>query len=517
MSTGKETVTIWLLILCSIAIFFTPSLSQTFFSKTLDVIQESESGWQLIEIKDYYFIMAPSHCASGGICTSIIKIDNNFDFVWEKTFKGIGPGVLTSMISTDSTLLFYGLLYAPVDTLGLSVLSINYDGDILNQWYYGTNHPDDPKGITLNNHGGFNIVLSENTGHNKNKLWILNCDSNGTILSKKQYGNDYRHTNVHSIIKTDEGGSILGCTGCLEPDCEYIEGFILILDSVGNIVNKIVRDTVTLGNSLYTFGIPTSSGGAIMTRSASINYYPYEVPVIYRFDSLGNEMWKYKFQPEEYSAIYRLMIAKNGDILGVGVNESQPYIDTSFEISRLFGGWIFRISAQGELKWNRIIGDFRFPGPGFGELLDISETEDGNFLVVGSVQDTLRGITPPYLTWDVWMLYIDSTGCLVPGCNTEFTGITKTSNITAKKEIFPFSITPNLADDYLYLKYNNSLNYNGVFNIQIINNNGQIQFERTYSYIEPQFKFEVSNLPIGLYYVRIISKSFNFTLPFIKT
>lgn len=495
--------------------FNSNTLCQEYFSKSIDIIQESESGWQIIRKEDNYYVMAPSYCASSGYCTSIIKLNNEFEVEWKKTFEGILPGSLTSIIQKDSFFLIYGITFQPSDTLELSVIKFNAEGEILDQWYYGTTNSDSPKGIEFNTEGGFYIVVSESTGFNKNNLWIFNCDINGNILWKKQYGDEYSHTNVYSILNGYDSKIVFGGAGCFEPSCEIIEGFALLIDSLGNIDRKITSEALEISSPPFTYAFEAPNDLIFMSRYTLSEFSGFEIPIIYKYNSIGEEIWSQPIELQEYSGINRIKLASNGDIIGVGFNENHPYIDTTSNLRRELGGWLFRMNPEGVWIWNRIIGDLTFPGPGFGNILDVIETDEGNFLAVGSVLDTLAGSLPSQLSLNVWLLHLDSTGCIIQNCNIGFSGVTSVDDFIDQNTEPFISIYPNPAEDFINVKLNDIMNGNQPARILITDNLGRIRLEDNVLLNDYISSIYVKDLPRELYYLSIITKFRIYNFPIV--
>lgn len=487
---------------------------QEYFSKSIDINQEGEAGWQIIQGEDDYYIMAPSYCDSNGYCTSIIKLNGELGVDWIQTFTGILPGSITSLVLQDSCLLLYGILFEPNDSLGLTVIKFNNHGDKIDQWYYGTANSDSPKGIVLIR-DGFKIVVSESIGSNLNKLWIYTCNAKGAILSKKQYCDEYSHTNIYSILGSENSNIIMGGAGCFQQDCQSIEGFALIIDSLGDVSKKITNESMEVGIPPYTYAISGPNGFTYISRFTLSELSGLEIPIIYKYDSLGQEVWKHPIESEEYAELNRIKLTQDGDILGVGFNENHPYIDTTSNLRRELGGWVFRMSPEGEWVWNRIIGDLRFPRPGFGNILDVVETSESNFLAVGYILDTLVGSNPPQLSLNVWVLYFDSTGCIIPDCGMGFNGITAHTDLIEFKTGSIITIYPNPSNGLIHLRFNQPNIINQTVKIVIMDNLGRIMQKDSYYLNDYILPIDVSEFSSGLYYLTIIAELKTYSYPFI--
>jgi hypothetical protein len=62
-------------------------------------------------------------------------------------------------------------------------------------------------------------------------------------------------------------------------------------------------------------------------------------------------------------------------------------------------------------------------------LRDVQPTPDGGFVAVGTTYGAINGNNPPGLSQDVWVVKVDSMGCLVPGCNIPLGITTQITNL----------------------------------------------------------------------------------------
>ncbi|MBX2930094.1 MAG: T9SS type A sorting domain-containing protein [Saprospiraceae bacterium] len=135
--------------------------------------------------------------------------------------------------------------------------------------------------------------------------------------------------------------------------------------------------------------------------------------------------------------------AANGDLIGMGyVRLSSQGLGTC--------GWIFRISPQGELRWQRTIADLRSRIKS-SYFYDVAEDPDGMLVFTGLYQDTFSNHTPWINNPNVWLVKLDSMGCLEPGCG-EVQIVTSTRELVTPSVEKPVLIaSPNPAHDFFHL------------------------------------------------------------------
>jgi outer membrane protein assembly factor BamB len=77
-------------------------------------------------------------------------------------------------------------------------------------------------------------------------------------------------------------------------------------------------------------------------------------------------------------------------------------------------GMLFHLDANGEVIWSRFYAHYPDPSLLYPQFFyDVEPTRDGGFILTGNT----HGPTPPNSS-RLWLLKLDSLGCLVPGCHT---------------------------------------------------------------------------------------------------
>ena len=77
-------------------------------------------------------------------------------------------------------------------------------------------------------------------------------------------------------------------------------------------------------------------------------------------------------------------------------------------------GMLFHLDANGEVIWSRFYAHYDEPSLLYPQFFyDVEPTRDGGFILTGNTY----GPQPPNSS-RLWLLKLDSMGCLVPGCHT---------------------------------------------------------------------------------------------------
>jgi hypothetical protein len=165
--------------------------------------------------------------------------------------------------------------------------------------------------------------------------------------------------------------------------------------------------------------------------------------VVAKYDTDGNQLYKqYLYSPYLLrKELDHIFTTQNGDIVGCGY---YILLSEDPEISSFFGGWIFRMDSDGNLKWQRYIADNRYPSGQF--LLTGLEMPNGDLVFGGVI-----GLPGPPEGSNVWLLRTDSTGCLTPDCG-DFQEIVPVKEPPPSDET-GYQVYPNPAHAEVTVKY----------------------------------------------------------------
>jgi len=125
-----------------------------------------------------------------------------------------------------------------------------------------------------------------------------------------------------------------------------------------------------------------------------------------KFNVQGIQEWEYKdlFSESSMSTQY-LLVYPNDDLLLMMKLSGNP----------LDAVYLLKISSTGERLWRRKITDSSSYG-GNLQMRDIAFAPDGQICITGSRYDTVIVNNKALPDGAVWLLCLDSMGCLSPGC-----------------------------------------------------------------------------------------------------
>lgn len=296
-------------------------------------------------------------------------------------------------------------------------------------------------------------------------------------------GND--NWNCQQVKSTLDGGFILA--GLKSFGSSSIQGFAIKTDSAGN--EEWVRTFGTAGAVISV--APEVEDGFVLAGNVSaggnIQHW------LLRVDSLGDPVWPAKIwgSPFDDNGLSQCLISSDGEIIVVGamayaddydamkpyiakvdINSSatlwehvygpERYATTAFSVKECpntdliacgattdvdehYVGFMLRTSSIGDSLWMRYyyFADTLFSN-GQGRLHDVLPTPDGGFIATGAAYNPATSGYPPGYSQDVWVLKVDSLGCVVPGCNG-VSGITaQVTNLGEVLRLYPNPVREQL-------------------------------------------------------------------------
>jgi hypothetical protein len=286
--------------------------------------------------------------------------------------------------------------------------------------------------------------------------WVLKTKDDGYLISGSK--GDTADGNIY-VVKTDSDGNfewdyellgnkydqaydaaetsnhdylIVGWTRSFgNGNISYRDAIVVCIDSIGNYKWK-----KTFGVSNLTeifFRIKNTIDGNFIICGAEGNQNGYGNGELWKIDSLGNLIWKKKYQTNSnVSEFYGLTELQNGDIITVGS-----------DVNTIHGngeGWILKVDNLGNK-----INDRRFYlGNSHCIFNDVIQTKDNGFMIAGYVFGGPNGE-------DGWFVKLDSNLCDSVGCGVVYTSI---NEIASTKDVQFATVYPNPCTNILFIKPN---------------------------------------------------------------
>jgi len=361
---------------------------------------------------------------------------------------------------------------------------------------FGGTGDEDAISVVQSNDGGFMVLASTKsmdgdvTGKSTTDLdyWLLKLDENGEKLWDRTYGGS-EQDKASSISKTSDGGYIVsGFTASIDGDVSENAGFhdywIVKINASGDI--QWEKSFGFIGQDQAFKVIETAEGGYIAigfldvgqsggegndatepndsTRSSLHSLGDYWA---IKMDSNGNKIWRRYFGGSHVDQGKDVLQTPDGGFLLIGISES-----SDFDITNAYGAndfWAIKINADGDLIWENSFG-----GSESEFAYSITNTTDGNFIVLGDTRSSDFNISTPLGNADVWAVKFNSSNGNIIWENTygglEFDSARGIIQLESGK----YAIAGNSRSSNNHVEDNNGSNDAWMF---IIDEGGNLEFE----------------------------------------
>jgi len=274
--------------------------------------------------------------------------------------------------------------------------------------------------------GGHKSQDNHDTSYNSFDFWIIRTDSNGTLLWEKTFGGNSHEELLHTIETADHGFVFAGTAisdssgDITEPTrgAGYNDYWMIKTDSLGNKLwdKRFGGDYVDLLSCV----IQTSDGGYLLGGTSlsdmsgdksEDNHNPgflnYDYWVI-KTDANGTKQWDRTIGGDNYDIMQEALELPSGDFLLGGYSRSYTSGDKSEDSRGEADYWIVKISAAGNVIWDRTYG-----GDNIDWLFGLIQSADGGFMLAGTSGsgDSIGERTVPTRGgWDFWLVKTDANG-----------------------------------------------------------------------------------------------------------
>jgi hypothetical protein len=320
----------------------------------------------------------------------LLKISENGDKIWSKTYGGTGSDVATSISPTRDG----GYI--------LSGHSESSDGD-----------------------------ASANAGFQD--FWILKIDVSGGLEWEKNFGFPGQDQ-AYKVLQTSEGNYFVSGyfdIGACDPDPNVIcpgndfqgagqntrggrhgvgEFWGILLDANGN---KIWRRYFGGSNNDRSYdAVQTQDGGFLLTGASESfdfditdNKGSYDFWAV-RLSPTGEKLWAKSFGGSEIEIGYAMTKTQDGNYIMVGDSRSMDG-DVSTNNGNA-DAWVIKFNDNGVIIWEKSFG-----GSAFDSARSIDQMPDGNFVLSGSTRSNDGDISSNKGQNDQWIFTIDTEGTII--------------------------------------------------------------------------------------------------------
>ena len=301
----------------------------------------------------------------------LLKDKNKIQDIWQKTYGGRGWDVANSIQQTSDG----GYIVAGSTTSfgagrrDVYVIKLDENGNKIWEKTFGGSGDDWANSIQQTSDGGY-IVAGGTTsfGAGEKNVYIIKLDAYGNKIWEKTFGGSGE---AYSIQQTKDGGYIVA--GWTEP---FGAGgrnrkwnvYIIKLDENGN---KIWEKTFGGRSHAEAYSIQQTTDGGYIVAGWTYSLGAGEKNVyIVKLNKNGNKVWEKTFGGWSNDVAYSIQQTKDGGYIVAGWTES-------------FGAggrdvYIIKLDEDGNKIWEKIYG-----GSGDDWANSIQQTSDGRYIVAG--------------------------------------------------------------------------------------------------------------------------------------
>jgi hypothetical protein len=188
----------------------------------------------------------------------------------------------------------------------------------------------------------------------------------------------------------------------------------------------------------------------------------------------------------------------DGGIVGCGVGEN--FFNDTIDEPNFRTGYIVKYSSEGQKLWERRIFD-QIDGAYRGQFTSGIELASNDLVFTGVIDDTIFGTIDDPTPSNVWLVKLDSEGCLDSDCEDDQYILT-----SIKEDLLTsdgtFSIHPNPASEFVTIKrVNENTKWVRDCTISFINSNGQVIKTIGIQDFSMEIIVDIQDLNSGIYYI----------------
>ena len=384
-----------------------------------DIIATSDGGYIIVGTSSSGIFEDKSEISKGGFDYWVVKINSKGQKVWDKTFGGkYYDEALSVVASTDGGFLIAGTSNSDIsgDKTEASkggkeydfwIVKINNNGQKIWDKTFGGDGYDFAKSIISTSDGGFviagtstsNISGDKSQGNNgREDCWIIKINSSGQKIWDKTFGGkDAEH--INQIITTLDGGFMV--SGYVSSANAVMVGnpfgaekfWLLRINGSGDKVwDKLYYGGSGVGESSI---VSTNDGGFIFVGSSDYGIWGDKTEAskggsdywVVKINGMGEKDWDKTFGGKDEDSANAIISTSNGEFLIGGISTSQSSGDKT-ESSRGFSDyWIIKIDNQGNKLWDKTLG-----GNGKENFhISLVSNSDNSFIIAGTSFSDMSG------------------------------------------------------------------------------------------------------------------------------
>jgi hypothetical protein len=453
----------FLCVICCISISYCQS---PYWSKVTDLLENGMNQFPrgLLQVDSNIYLSAGGSCTAtnNSGCFQLAKFDFSGTQYWAKFDTTFSTNQIDVLISTDST------LYTGIDYRSFSgekdFAIIRYDKDgaeISRLSFYDSCAEDLARSLKMSDDAFFfDTYCERETDSTKNGFVYRVAKDLSRVERRYQLTHAYPAFSDMAVFP--DGKMAVAYTN---PYIGQTSSYVDCFDTTGQLLWTFTHPYVQTNGKKWCSITPTRDSGFFVTWALDTFFYidppgywtSGNYTFVYKLNGNGELEWT-KSAIGGYTAFTKSILnaveADNGDLICVGSNENLRYNDAPqiFPI-RLSLGYAMRLSPDGELLWERTYLDTTQGKPiSISELRNAVELPDKSWVFSGQFIEEWTPTSSNFTGQDIWLLRVDSAGCLHPNCTDTLQITLQAPAIpTQKHEPAQFDLWPNPGGNTMYL------------------------------------------------------------------
>jgi hypothetical protein len=468
------------------------------FSRTYDFYgyDGNDRGVIVLAENDGFTIVSASFCIYPKGCPGVKKVNKTGDILWEINFDQFdytfGPTFRDGLlkVAEDEYLLLGTAAYDNME-FDITLMRFRSDGTVL--WTRHYDYEENTYGFSLKAvPGGGYVIYGERMHNEKLVVWVIRLDENADVLWEKIMENPDSRREDRGNLEVLPNGDMVLAFNIWKPGGFRAAAGIARLDSEGEVIWQHNFPFGQFGSTQCQRIIrPLPNGNFVLSNCTDTIPDSGDPDLVSGLSPDGEVLWNTVFYSWVLKDILNLRTTANGDIIGCGY-------DANFPGTGAHSAWIFRMTAEGELLWER-----RFIRPPFQDALswfdDLAETPEGNIAVLGTTLDTFPD---GFIHGDAWLLILDENGCLTPGC-------TEVDLVVSVEDLIPLTgrpgrlvVYPNPAGEVLTIVLPQVIQGKNS-RLRLFSTSGQAVREEWVAPGRRSVEWRTAGLPPGMYVVAL--------------
>ncbi len=341
----------------------------------------------------------------------LLKFDATGEEQWQKVYGGSDDDRGQDIITTnDGGYALLGSSQSNDDDVSNNagsndfwVVKLNASGTVIWEKSFGYAGADSAFSIIQTQDNGFllsgvlDVSASNGAGNNRLRMqrhaggdyWVVKLDAAGELQWSRYFGGTFTDTANDAVQTTDGNFLIIGSSDSEDVDINNNKGtydfWIVKLNSAGTLVweksfggSEIdeARAIVSTADGNYLIvGDSRSNDRDVNTNNGAADIWMIKI------NSNGELLWEKPFGGSSFDGVKAIYKTQNNEFLVAGNSRSSD--GNLNQNNGQNDAWIFKINAQGNLKWQATVG-----GSNVDLLMGVTQLENGTIIAVGNTNSS---------------------------------------------------------------------------------------------------------------------------------